>query len=224
MEEHGLKVKPQPGFWIFFGVIGLLLAVCVVLTIGALSEKPPSHPMDFQNVSKKPLKQEINSVKDGMPYAIEEALNWRQDAVLTGIMIVSNGKDEIQAKTGKVSYEFQFPYINEENPSGIISVTIDMISDSIELVSASHDVRKYSGNLEEEVLVVTDAEIYNTYDDIIKKFGVDEINKYKYQLIRFEIDSRKVSFTIKLSDNGKDYIRQDFEVKRAKSANISSIN
>jgi len=49
-------------------------------------------PFGLSGYYNKPL----NSVEEGLPYAINRSHEWRKDAVLTDIEIISEGKQEIE--------------------------------------------------------------------------------------------------------------------------------
>jgi len=214
MEGLELKVKLHPVLWVILAVTALIISVCVLLTIGALSEKAPSHVLDFQKIEVNQLSQDIDTVDDGLKYVLEEAQLWRDDVVLTSISIFSNGKDEIQTQSGKITYGFEFPFVDEESPSGAIFVTINTNSNSIELVSASHDGDEYFRNILENQLVLKDGEIFNFYKDILDEFGEKEIFKHKHQSFQFKIEHESVYCTIKLSDNEEDYISKKYQAER----------
>lgn len=154
-------------------ILIMLIGLGITMLIGVLNEKPPEHPLNFQDLEKTALEKAIKSVEDGLPYALNRAHEWRQDAVLTGLQIISVGEDEIYGNNSKMNYIFEFKYIDKNKPGGIITVSIDAYSNSIDFVSVSHDgddkTRKVSelkdNNLNESIRKV--------YDLSIKAIGSD---------------------------------------------------
>jgi hypothetical protein len=214
MEVYRMKVKFHPILWGIVVITSILILGYIFFVIGAFSEKVPSHSLDFQKVSVIQLKQEVESVEDGLKHALAEAQLWREDVVLTGINIYSSGEDEIRTQTGKITYEFQFPFQGKESPSGAIFVTIDTNSNNIELVTASHDGEEYERNLSDKRLDLKDDEILEYYNIILEEFKNEEIFEHKYQSFQFELEQNRVYCTIKLSDDGKNYERKVFETIR----------
>lgn len=77
-------------------ITALIVCVGAYILIGAIQEKPPEHPLDFQDITERPINKPLNSVEEGLPYAINRSHEWRKDAVLTDIEIISEGKQEIE--------------------------------------------------------------------------------------------------------------------------------
>lgn len=167
----------------------LALGISITILIGALQEKTPEHPLDFQDIKKTVLDKPINSVEDGLPYALNRAREWRQDAVLTGLEIVSVGKDEILNNKGKLNYIFEFEYVDKNKPGGIITVSIDTNSNSIELVSASHDGEDRTRRVKELKHNDLEESVRKVYYAAIKAIGNDNVFKYQQPFVRIRIGS-----------------------------------
>ncbi len=189
----------------------LLFIIGITILIGALQEKPPEHPLDFQDTGRTVLEKPINSVEDGLPYAFNRAYEWRQDVVLTEYQIISIGEEELKGKNGKFRYIFQFPYINESKPSGIMFISINTNTNSIEFVSASHDgqagTRSFSklnlGNLTESIKKV--------YDVAIKHIGEENIYQYEQPFVRVYVNSNFARFEVSPSQSEPNII--EYRVK-----------
>lgn len=187
---------------ITFLTLGItIFAIFVALCISALQEKPPEHPLDFQDIKEIALDKQIKSIGDGLPYALKRAYEWRQDSVLTGLEIISRGKEEIANNTGSLEYIFEFPFIDKSKPSGIMFIFINTVSNSINHVSASHD-----GEGEERSF--TELKTDNLAERIKKVYGIAKetigdknIFKFDQPFVRVHIDSDFATFEVSPSQS-----------------------
>lgn len=177
----------------------LLLGIGLTIIIGTLQEKPPEHLLDFQDIKKTVLDKPVNTVEDGLPYALNEAHEWRQDAVLTGLEIVSVGKEEIGNNKGKLRYILEFTYIDESKPSGIMFISINTNSNSIEFVSASHDGEAGARSFSELKCNNLTECIKKVYDVAIKAIGKENIFQYEQPFVRVHVDSNYATFEVSSS-------------------------
>ena len=173
---------------------GIVVVAGIAISIAALQEKPPEHPLDFQDIKKVELEKPINSVEDGLPFALKRANEWRKDAVLTGVQIVSKGKEEIENRNGRVNYTFEFEYVNEKKPGGILIISVSTKSNRIELVSASHDGEDKFRKVNELELKEMTLNINKIYETAIKATGKDSILKFNQPFIRVSINSNDAVF------------------------------
>ena len=179
-------------------IITLMVCIGAYVFIGALQEKPPEHPLDFQDITERPVNKPLNSVEDGLPYAINRAHEWRKDAVLTDIEIISVGKNEIEGNKGKANYWFQLPCVNESNPGGIIIISVNLNSNIIELVEAYHDDDYYKTKKIKELKLknLAFADIKQLYDTAINEIGKDNIFQYQQPFARMQINSDYAVFNV----------------------------
>ncbi len=88
--------------------------------------------------------QSINSVEEALRHAIERAHSWRSDAILTQITLISTEKKDIQDKSGKVNFRFEFPYSSDSEPSGIMYVIVNLNNNSIDFLEAIHGYSEHN--------------------------------------------------------------------------------
>lgn len=188
-------------------LLGIVLVAGIAISISALQEQPPEHPLDFQDVKKIELDKSIKSVEDGLPFALKRAIEWRKDAVLTSIQIVSDGKEEIQDRNGNLNYIFEFEYVNEKAPGGILIVSMSTKSNCIELVSASHDGEETFRKVNELEFKKTGVNINKIYDTAINAIGNDSILKLNHPFIRVSINSNDAVFETGSSEENPSVIK-----------------
>lgn len=192
---------------IIIAIFTLLLGIGIVIFIGALHEKFPEHPLDFQDINKIVLEKPINSIEDGLPYALNCSHKWRQDAVLTELQIVSTGKEEIENATGKLNYRFEFAYINKTKLGGTMLISINTNSNSIEFVSTSHDGEDKTRKIKELKLNNLTESIKKTNNVAIKAIGKDNIFKYEQPFVRSYINLDFATFEVGALQNGLNIVK-----------------
>ena len=184
-------------------IITLIVCIGAYVFLGEIWEKPPEHTLDFQDITERPINKPLNSVEEGLPYAINRAHEWRKDAVLTDIEIISEGKQEIEGNKGRVRYRFELPYVNESKPSGIINVSINLNSNSIEYVRASHEYVRASHDYDETKKInelklknIAFADIKQLYEAAVSEIGKDNIFQYEQPFVRMQINSDYAVFKV----------------------------
>jgi len=184
----------------------VIFAIFVVLIISALQERPPEHPLDFEDVKDIVLDKQINSAEDGLPYAIRRAYEWREDSVLTRLVIISRGKKEIENNTGKVIYIFEFPCIDKSKPSGNMFISINTESNSIDYVSSYHDGEGEERSFTELKTDGLTETIKKVYDIAIKSIGDKNIFKFDKPFVRVHINSDYATFEVSPSQSESNQI------------------
>ena len=176
--------------------VAIAIGIFIVLCISALQENPPEHPMDFQDTTEIVLDKQINSTEAGLPYVLKRAHKWRQDSVLTGLEIISSGKNEIINNTGSIEYIFEFPSIDKSKPSGIMFIFINTVSNSIDYVSASHDGEGEERTFAELKTDNLTERIKKIYD--IAKETIEDKNIFKFEqpFVRVHINSDFAIFEV----------------------------
>ena len=192
--------------------LGIVMIVGIAIFVAALQEQPPEHSLDFQDTNITKLSNPIMSVGDGLVFARDRANKWRKDAVLTGIQIVSEGRGEIEKKSGIINYKFEFKYINEQKPAGTLSVSISTKTNSIELVTASHDGDNKSRIINEMDDSSLDKSINKIYDTAINAIGIGNILQYKQPFIRVSINSDVSQFEVGSSEAKSNIIEYELRV------------
>ncbi|MDF2804429.1 MAG: hypothetical protein K0S61_4334 [Anaerocolumna sp.] len=182
--------------------LGLFVALC----ISALQERPPEHPLDFQDIKEIVLDKQIKSIEDGLPYARKRAYEWRQDSVLTGLEIISRGKEEIANNTGSLEYIFEFPCIDKSKPSGIMFIFINTVSNSIDHVSASHDGEGEERSFTELKTDNLTERIKKVYDIAKETIGDKNIFKFEQPFVRVHINSDFATFEVSPSQSESNQI------------------
>jgi hypothetical protein len=182
--------------------LGLFVALC----ISALQERPPEHPLDFQDIKEIVLDKQIKSIEDGLPYARKRAYEWRQDSVLTGLEIISRGKEEIANNTGSLEYIFEFPCIDKSKPSGIMFIFINTVSNSIDHVSASHDGEGEERSFTELKTDNLTERIKKVYDIANETIGDKNIFKFEQPFVRVHINSDFATFEVSPSQSESNQI------------------
>lgn len=181
-------------------ILGLFFSIFVVMGINALLEKPPGHPLDFQDINNIVIEEPIHSVEDGLPYATDRAYEWRDDSVLTGLVIISTGKDEIENRNGMLNYQFQFNYIDKSKPSGKMFIYIDTNTNNIEMVDVKHnDVQAESIN--ELKTYNINEKIRKVYDISLEAIGRESVFQYEEPLTRLYINSNFGVFEVSSVSN-----------------------
>lgn len=190
----------------------LLLIIGTVIFFLELDEEPPWHPLDFQDINDIVLEKPIYSVEDGLPYAINRAHEWREDAILTRLLIISVGKDEINSNTGGFDYTFEFPYIDKIKPSGIMSVFINTDLNGITLVDTSHDGEGETRVIHELKSDDLQGDINRVYDAAINAIGEDNIFQYEEPFVRVWIDSDSARFEVSSSREEANQIKYSVKI------------
>lgn len=193
-------------------IVVILIATFLIVYIGALLEKPPGHTLDFQDINHIFIEEPIHSVEDGLPYATEQAHKWRNDAVLTEIQIISIGRDEIENHCGKINYRFEFPYIEENKPSGNMFVSINTSTNSIEFIEASHDGEIYKRSYDELKTNDLTRKIKKVYDIGINAIGIENIFQYEEPFVRVSIKSDIAIFEVRYSQTGSNIIEHKISI------------
>jgi hypothetical protein len=206
-----IKYKKVLGITILI-FISIFIVVGIAISIAALQEKPPEHPLDFQDIKKVELAKPIKSVEDGLPFALKRANEWRKDVVLTGIQIVSEGKEQIENRIGIINYTFEFEYVNEKKPGGILIVSINTQSNSIELVSASHDGEDKSRKVKKLEFSKMAESINKIYDTAIKAIGKDNIFQFKQPFVRVSINLNNAVFESGTSETKLPVIKSNVRI------------
>ncbi|GMQ55970.1 hypothetical protein AN1V17_03620 [Vallitalea sediminicola] len=201
---------------IIITLIGILFAIGVYSFSGALNEKPSNHPLDFQDIREMIIDKPINSINDGLIYANARADEWRNDSILTGIEIKSVGKKEIQEKTTeKIWYYYEFPYVDNSKPHGIIKITINTKKSSISYIDAVHDNDTKNTILLQLDLDNVSFDINEIYEIGINEIGIDTIFQYEEPVATLSINNDyailKVSSSIKEQSDVKYQVKIDMD-------------
>jgi hypothetical protein len=197
---------------VIFILFSLFLGVVIWIFSEALLEKPPGHPLDFQDINGRDLQGTINSVEDGLPYAMNRAHEWRQDAVLTGLLIISFEEEEIRSANGEIIYTFHFPYIDESKPRGFIDISIDTRTNSLQLVSAYHNPELRTTRINELNSNNLTERIEKVYDVAMEAIGEDNVFKYKEPFVKMDVDSSYAYFELSPSRSEPNKIQHRIKI------------
>ncbi|WP_058302717.1 hypothetical protein [Gorillibacterium timonense] len=131
---------------------------------------------DIQDRTEIPLNHEINSYKDGLPFATERAKQWRKDAYLTNIVIGFQGKENINNRRGTIDYHY---YAKNNSifglPDAVCWVTIDMDKRSIVEFRAFGGARLYGDPID---ISRWNIDIKSMFDGIEKEGILELLNRY----------------------------------------------
>ncbi|MDF2805005.1 MAG: hypothetical protein K0S61_4910 [Anaerocolumna sp.] len=194
------KMNNNSTIKVLISIFVLFIGIGIVTFFFLAKEPYPEHPLDYQIIESIKLDTSISTVDDGMPYAFKEALEWRKDAILTGLQIFSTGIQEIINNNGKFRYIFEFPYINETKPSGIMFISINTNTDCIEFISVSHDGQNYNRKIKELTIKNLREAVNKVYDVSVDLIGEKNIINISQPFVSVNIDNEVSTFKLKSKD------------------------
>lgn len=154
----------------------ILIFITIVLT-GCDSEPIPKGYSDFTEVS---LDKTIDSIKSGIPFAIERVGEWRDTMNLNFINVGFIGKEQIKNRKGIIDYFFYEKNITDKLDASA-DVSIDMNANSVIRFYSDYGTKKELGGGTN--ILNTDnwtIDINEAFDIAIAVLGEDIIEQFDY--------------------------------------------
>lgn len=185
-------------FVLFLCFIALFIVV-VISTYLEIDEEYSNHfnPSDFHDMKEYPLDKDIKTINDGLPYVIKRAKEFRNDAVLTDVTLITEEIDYFKDDKIRFIYRFDFPYINDDLPLGYIEIVVESGDNVISSVRADHNSHdKTTTSIKGIEIKDLQYIIDRVYDISVDYFGMENILKIKDPTLRISISADYSNFTL----------------------------
>lgn len=126
--------------WMYILIVSVIFLT--VLLVGSIINRKTTYYEDgITDNSVQKIETNINSIRDGLPYAIKRVNEWRSDLYLDYISVAFNDEKQISDKKGIVSYNFYGKNV-KDGLDASVEVKIDMNSNSIIQFMSSYGTSK----------------------------------------------------------------------------------
>lgn len=147
-----------------------------------------------------PLEQEVSSIKEGLEFAQERAKRWHSEAVLSSASVRFSGEEEIENRTGIISYWFFVSNLGFFKDKYVVSVVdIDMKENAIvEFISFGGDDKPMKIGMD---INKGNIDIEECFNKIKSSFDFEEYKKYTSPFIVIDAGETRWYFSMFDSDN-----------------------
>jgi hypothetical protein len=168
-------------------LVGLVFVTLLFITCFLYLNYSHWSSRDINDNSKRPLKSNVNTLKQALLYANEVAYDWNNEAWLTDINVSFNGKKLIKERKGKI--EFSYYAKNKSilgNSGAICRIVIDMEEHALTNFSTYGGDRLYRDSIETSKW---NMDIRDAFSIVEKKYGNSFLYKFddpKVMIVAYE--------------------------------------
>lgn len=160
-------------------VIMIMLCLCVLFFIWCGTDDNPK-PEEQSDQTEIRLNERIDTIKKGLPYAMERAKKWRDSLYLEYINVGFIGKEQIDSRNGDITYFFYEMNVKDKLDADA-TVDISMSKNSIFNFSSSYGSSKQliGGNGEEldtDIWIIDIPEVFDLAESLL---GENYLDTYK---------------------------------------------